>query len=272
MYSLKKLVIVASLFKLGGNKMWALITGASSGIGMEAARIFAKNGYNLFLVARRSERLEGLKLELGTSVEVVTAPLDLSMAENIDELFLRVEELDIDIDVLVNNAGVGEYGEFMNSDIEKQIKIIDLNVKTLTHIARVLGDKMKKRGCGTIVNVASTAAFQAVPYMAVYGATKSYVLSFSLALSAELEESGVTVVAFCPGATKTEFQKVGSLKTSKFRGKLLGSETVAKLLYKAAHGNRRLVVTGVYNKLLVFSSRLMPRYFIAKLVKKSYEA
>ncbi len=252
--------------------MWVLITGASSGIGMEAARIFAKNGYNLVLVARRVERLEEVKRELGRNVEVVVAPLDLSLTENIDELFLRVEEIGIDIDVLVNNAGIGEYGEFIKSDIEKQIKIIDLNVKALTHISRVFGNKMKKRGCGTIVNVASTAAFQAVPYMAVYGATKSYVVSFSLALSAELEESGVTVVAFCPGATKTEFQEVGSLKTSKFRGKFLGSETVAKLLYRAAHGKRRLVVTGVYNKFLVFSSRLMPRYFVAKLVKKSYDA
>ncbi len=260
----------ASLFILGG-KMWVLITGASSGIGMDAAKTFAKNGYNLILVARRKEKLEHLKKELENQVETICIPLDLSLPENIETLFKRIQELDVKIDVLINNAGAGAYGKFLELDTEKQLKLIDLNIRSLTHMAKLFGREMEKNGSGCIVNVASTAAFQSVPYMAVYSATKSYVLAFSVALSAELKKSGVKVVAFCPGATKTEFQATGNLKTSKFRGALLKSERVAELLYTASNGKKKVVVTGTFNKILTFFTGFLPRYFVAKLIKRSYE-
>jgi len=187
----------------------ALITGASFGIGLELARIFAREGHNLVLVARSGDRLRQLAAELekahGTRSLILTT--DLSDPGAPAYVFDQTGRAGIFVDFLVNNAGFGQYGLFADSDLEECLRQIQLNVSTLTHLTRLYVAEMIAHGSGRILNVASTAAFQPGPLMAVYFATKAYVLHFSEALANELEGTGVTVTCLCPGATATEFHK-----------------------------------------------------------------
>ncbi|HLN57107.1 MAG TPA: SDR family oxidoreductase, partial [Thermoanaerobaculia bacterium] len=191
----------------------ALVTGASSGIGKELARLIAADGYDLVLVARRQERLEELARELsvahGVSARVIAA--DLADPDSPKRIVEELEAERIAVDVLVNNAGFGIYGRLWNSDITRQLEIIQVNVVALTDLTGRLLPGMVSRKRGRIVNVASTAAFQPGPYQAVYYATKAYVLSFSEAIAEELKGTGVTVTALCPGPTTTEFQEAAGL-------------------------------------------------------------
>src|ERR1035438_6370814 len=187
----------------------ALITGASSGIGLELARIFAREGYNLVLVARNGDRLRQLASEL----EKADGARSLILATDLTDPGAAAYVLDqttraaVQLDVLVNNAGFGQYGLFAENDLEECLQQIQLNVTTLTHLTRLYLPGMIERKSGRLLNVASTAAFQPGPLMAVYFATKAYVLHFSEALGNELDGSGVTVTCLCPGATITEFHK-----------------------------------------------------------------
>ena len=189
---------------------WALVTGASSGFGVEFARELARYGSNLIITARRQERLEGLKEELvqnqGISVEVI--PKDLSDVDAPLQLFNQINSKGIDVDVLINNAGFGLFGEFVDLDWQDQAEMLKLNILSLTHLTWLFVHPMIKRGFGYILQVASNSAYQPSPLYATYGASKSYVLNFSEALHNELRDTGVICSVISPGPVVTEFQEV----------------------------------------------------------------
>ena len=234
--------------------MRALVTGASSGIGLELARLLAADGHELTLVARRADVLDKIATELGGAR---TIALDLGDAASVAAIVEAVP----DIDFLVNNAGFGDFGEFGSSDLARQLSMIDLNVRALTELThRYLAGMLARRN-GRVLNLASTASFQPGPLMATYYATKAYVLSFSEALSEETRGTGVTVTALCPGPTASGFQEASSLESSKLVAgrKLPTAAEVAKVGYAAMLGGKAVVVPGARNRLLAGSIRLMPR-------------
>jgi short-subunit dehydrogenase len=253
----------------------ALVTGASGGIGLELARQAARNGYDVVLVARSAEKLEALGLEVaqtyGVDVHVVAA--DLARPGAAAEVFARTEALGLEIDLLVNNAGYGLYGAFVESDLDRELEMIQLNVSTLTALTKRYARRMVTRGRGRILNVASTAAFQPGPLMAVYYATKAYVLSFSEALANELDGTGVTVTAVCPGPTKSGFQATANMEGSKLvSGKRLpGAEEVAVAGFAAAMRGARVYVPGFMNRALASATRFMPRRAVTSFVRKAQE-
>jgi len=191
----------------------AVITGASAGIGLELARLFAKQGYDLIIVARSVDKLNSVAAELsshGGSVHCLAQ--DLAQPGSAEALYEQVKAMGRPVDVLVNNAGVGAVGFFTKLSVESQMNMLHLNVVSLTHLSRLFAEDMVTRGSGRILNVASTAAFQPGPRMAVYFASKAYVLSLSEALANELQAFGVTVTALCPGPTSTEFVRTAGIK------------------------------------------------------------
>ena len=205
-------------------KNTALITGASNGIGLELARIHASKGGDLVLVARNKSKLDELKIELEKQfkVSVYTIGKDLSVANVAQEIYDETNKQNIQVDYLINNAGFGDFGMFAETDWNKELKMINLNITTLTHFTKLYLKDMVKRRSGKIMNVASTASFQSGPTMAVYCATKAYVLSFTEAVSNEVSDKGITITALCPGATETGFQAAGGMEESElFKGKKL---------------------------------------------------
>jgi len=251
-------------------RMHALITGASSGIGRELAKIFAKNGYNILIVARRKDLLLELKEEISKeySVDVHIIISDLSKPDMPNKLYDGVKSLGIKIDVLVNNAGFGEYGNFKDASLERTEDMINLNILALTKLTRLfMNDIIESKGA--ILNVASTAAFQPGPLMSVYFATKSYVLSFSEAIAEELKDEGVTVTALCPGPTISGFQEAANLSGSKLlEGKKIpSSKDVAEYGYNALMNGKRVAIHGAQNKLMVHAVKFLPRKTITKMVK-----
>lgn len=253
----------------------ALITGASSGIGRELALLFARDGHDLVVVARRRERLEALGTELagefGTKTTVLEADLaDPAAPGRIAEDLARRS---LGIDVLVNNAGFGVYGFFAKTPIEKEIEMIQVNAAAVTHLTKLFLAGMLERRRGRILNIASTAAFQPGPLMAVYYATKAYVLSFSEALANELEGTGVTVTALCPGPTITEFQKTATLEQTRlFTGPLvMDAATAARAGYEGLKKGNRIVIPGLPNKLLVQAVRVTPRRLVTALARRIQE-
>ncbi|MDP4084483.1 MAG: SDR family oxidoreductase [Bacillota bacterium] len=247
-------------------KKTALITGATSGLGYEFVKLFSNDGYNLVLVARNGKKLEEIKQSF-TNIEVTVIPKDLSILGAPKEVFEEVEKQGIDIDVLVNNAGFGLMGKFDELDVQKQLNMIQLNVSALTELTYYCLQKMKQRNSGRILNVASTAAFQPGPLMAVYYATKAFVLSFSEALVEELSNSSVTVTTLCPGATKTNFGSVASVEGTKMFSRAMASDIVAKRGYEALMSGKRVIVTGGLNKAGALGAKFMPRSIAAKLAK-----
>lgn len=244
----------------------ALITGATSGLGYEFVKLFAKDGYNLVIVARNKQKMEQIKQSL-KSIDVMVIAKDLSAPNAAKEVFEEVEKQGITIDVLVNNAGFGLLGNFDELDIQKQEDMIQLNVAVLTALTYYVLPKMKQKNEGKILNVASTAAFQPGPLMAVYYATKAYVLSFSEALVEELSESAVTVTTLCPGPTKTNFGSVANLEGTKMFSSPMSSEFVAKKGYNALIKGKRVVVTGGLNKVGALAAKFLPRSVAAKVAK-----
>lgn len=244
----------------------ALITGATSGLGYEFVKLFANEGYNLVLVARNTQKLEEIKQSF-TNIEVTTISKDLSVIGSVKEVIEEVEEKRIHIDVLVNNAGFGLMGEFDKLDIQMQLNMIQLNVTALTELTYYILTKMKQRNSGRILNVASTAAFQPGPLMAVYYASKAYVLSFSEALIEELSDSSVTVTTLCPGPTRTNFGSVANVEGTKMFSRAMPPDIVAKSGYKALMNGKRVIVTGGLNKAGAFGVRFMPRSITAKIAK-----
>jgi uncharacterized protein len=253
----------------------ALITGASSGIGLELARIFASKGINLIIVSRNVIELSRLKSELLEKYKIYVEEIvkDLSVPGSAKQVYDEVQSLSFDVDYLVNNAGFGDYGLFHKSDWDKQERMIILNMLSLTQLTYLFLPGMLKRKSGKIMNVASTAAFQPGPLMSVYYATKAYVLSFSEAIANELEGTGVTVTALCPGPTKSGFQKAANVEHSKMLSgdSIPTSEKVAKYAFNAMMKGKRVAVQGLVNKELTFLSRRAPKKFILNTVRKINE-
>lgn len=247
----------------------ALVTGASSGIGLELAREFAAGGYDLVLVARSGKKLEELAAEVrdrhGADARVIAR--DLSDPRSPDEIF---QEAGGAVDVLVNNAGFATFGPFAETALDKELEELQVNVVALTHLTKKFLPGMLARRGGGILNVASTAAFQPGPLMAVYYATKAYVLSFSEALAEELRGTGVTVSALCPGPTATGFSARANMQDSGlFKGMLVVSDarSVARAGYEGFRAGKRIVIPGLLNKASAQSSRLTPRGLMTRVVK-----
>jgi short-subunit dehydrogenase len=246
----------------------ALITGASVGIGRDLAELFARDGHYLVLTARNESQLQELAATLRdryhVNVEVIVQ--DLAAAGAAQRIFEPLQSKSIDY--LVNNAGFGTHGPFAASDLQSQLAMLQVNIVALTHLTRLFVPGMLARKSGRILNVASLAAFLPGPYMAVYYATKAYVLSFSEALSSETAGSGVTVTALCPGATRTEFQKrAGIGEVRQIMGNATSSMEVARIGYDAMMRGRSSVVAGLANKLSAFAIRFMPRSRAAAIAK-----
>ncbi|HQT83306.1 MAG: oxidoreductase [Acidiphilium sp. 37-64-53] len=241
----------------------ALVTGASSGIGADIARQLAQRGADLVLVARRADRLETLATECRLfGVDVETAPADLADPQASSALAARFPETDI----LINNAGLGAFGRFTETEYDKIERMIAVNITSLTHLTRLFAPAMAARGWGRIMLVASTAGFQPVPLYAVYAATKAYVLSFGGALNVELAPSGVTTTVLCPGTTRTEFFEVAAqTKSPLIERNAMGSADVARIGLDALAKGRATVISGAVNNAMAFGTRFAPRSLTAQL-------
>ena len=247
--------------RLGDGKT-VLITGASGGIGYELATCFARDGFGLILVSRAQTALERVATELGQAYGVAVTALaaDLGQPGSAAQLHGELRRRGLAVDVLVNNAGVGMHGPFVELDPQKELEMIQLNLISLTQLTRLFLPEMLARRSGQVMNLASTAAFPPGPYMAVYYATKAYVLLFSEALGFELRSSGVTVTAFCPGPTKTGFQARSKIEgTVLFQWGGMPAARVARIGYRGLMRGQPVVVAGVLNTLLVFMLRMFPR-------------
>ena len=249
-----------------------LITGGSGGIGLCLAREFAANGNDIILVSSSEDRLMRAKAELERDYDVSVSYIAADLASHCgaDELYRKVLETGKTVDVLVNNAGFGDYAEFVESDWAKQERMVTLNVTTLMHLCHLFGAEMKKRGEGRILNIASCAAFVPGPYMSVYYASKAFVLSFSEALYEELKEYGVCVTALCLGPTTTGFTSAADMgKCTMFKKiKPDTPEAVAKTGYKAVMKGKAVKYHGMPTKLTNLGSRLAPR-FLTRISSKN---
>ena len=245
-----------------------MITGASGGIGLELARIFAEQGYALVLVARKRERLEEIAVELRpTPVQVLAK--DLALVGAAEGIHREVPK----VDVLVNNAGYGVYGPFVKTPLDDELGMLQLNMTALVVLTKLYLPAMVAAKNGKILNVASTAAFQPGPLMALYYATKAFVLSFSEAIGNELEGTGVTVTALCPGPTATGFQARTKLEKSRLikRMKVMDARTVAEAGYRGLMAGKPVVIPGLMNKLLAQSVRFSPRSMVTKIARMMQE-
>ncbi len=253
------------------NKGTALITGASNGIGKDFAELFAKDGYQLILVARSLDKLELIAQDLKAKyrIEVMTIAQDLSEVNSATVIYSKVKEQNIQVDVLINNAGFGKVGAFVDEKVETLTEMINLNIKTLTELTALVLSEMKVRNKGKILNLASTAAFQSLPNFGIYAATKAYVLSLTEALHYELRDSNISVTALCPGPTATGFAKRANAESLTFFKNAMSSKEVAQAGYEALMKNEMTVITGVSNKLLAYFSRLIPsRRLLLNIVGK----
>lgn len=259
---------------MNGNTTTALVTGASGGIGYELAKLFAKDHHNLVLVARSAPRLSQFAAELerqfGVSAKAI--PLDLTAAPAPQFLFDQLLREGIAIDFLVNNAGYGVHGEFAQIPLEEAIGQIQLNITALTMLSRLFLTPMLERRRGKILNVASTAGFQPGPLMAVYYATKAYVISFSEALANELQNTGVTVTCLCPGPTETGFQERAAMENSRLvKLGMMSAKAVAQDGYRGMMAGKSLVISGLRNWLVAESVRLAPRKLVTAVSRKIAE-
>ncbi|XP_060149202.1 uncharacterized oxidoreductase SSP0419-like [Globicephala melas] len=238
----------------------ALITGASNGIGKDFAGLFAKDGYQLVLVARSADKLEQIAQELKEQyqTEVLVIVQDLSLPDGAKQVYAKLKEDHIQIDVLVNNAGFGRVGDFANEDVEVMTEMINLNITSLTELTALVLPEMLERNSGKILNVASTAAFQALPTFSVYAATKAYVLSLTEALHYELKDTNIAVTALCPGPTSTGFAKRANAEALTLFKNVMSSQEVAQAGYDALMKNKMTLITGFTNKLLAFFTHIIP--------------
>ncbi len=248
----------------------ALVTGASSGIGLELTRLFAADGSNLILVARRQEALETLAAELRSAhgIAVTVMSCDLSRPGAAKELFERVEREGVQVDVLVNNAGFGKMKPFHQIPPDVHEQMLQLNVVALNQLTRLFVTGMIERGYGRILNVASTASFQPGPNAAAYYASKAYVRFLSEAIAEELRGTGVTVTCLCPGPTRTEFGAISAMEETLLFKHAMDAKTVARRGYRGLRSGRTVVITGLGNKLLAFNSKLLPSWIVRKVVQR----
>lgn len=252
-------------------KETVLITGATSGIGYELSKIFALAGFRLILVGRNPTKLKEVENEFSnkTSCQIIIA--DLSEENAAEKIFSETEKLGLDVDILVNNAGFGLYGEFTKTDLERETDMIRVNIIALTKLCKLYLPKMIKKRSGKILNLSSTAAFQPGPLMAVYYATKAYVLHFSEGISEELIGSGVSVTALCPGPTESGFQKEARMDKSMevlSRENVMDTKTVAQIGYNALMNKKVVQIAGLKNAITANSVRLIPRSIVRKIVKR----
>lgn len=244
-------------------KKVALVTGASAGLGVEFARKLAKRGHSLVLAARRKDRLEQLAKELGSARAVA---IDLSKSNGAAKLMADLDEHGESVDLLVNNAGFGLIGRFAELDARRERQMIDLNVAALTDLCRAVAPAMIERKSGAILNVASTAAFQPGPKMAVYFATKAFVLSLSEALHEELKRDGIKVCCLCPGPTRTEFGHVAGFGgNGLFDRVAMNAAEVVEAGLQGLEKNKAVVVPGFVNKVTASSGRFAPRSVVRKI-------
>jgi short-subunit dehydrogenase len=260
----------------GGQRRTALITGGSGGIGLEIAKVLARRGFNLVLVARNRDALEAAagQIEGKHTVSVHVFAADLRRRESPEAIFDFLRNGSIGIDVLVNNAGFGLGGEFAETELTRELEMIQVNIAALTHLTKLFLPAMIKRKSGRILNVASTAAFVPGPLMAVYYATKAYVLSFSQALAEELRNTGVTVTALCPGPTRTEFAEQAQVGNSRlFTAFGIADATdVAEYGVSAMLHGRRVAIPGLKNKIVAQANRFAPRALTAKVARLAQES
>lgn len=254
------------------SKPYALITGASAGIGRELARLAAKDGLGLVLVARRRAELDQLAAELGRAhgVECLVVPADLADPRAAADIAEAVRAAEIDLELVVNNAGFGSNGPFTEQELARELGMIQVNVTSLVELTHRLLPSMLARRRGAVLNVGSTAGFQPGPFMATYYATKAFVNSFTEALAFELKGTGVTATLSCPGATATEFAQIaGNDRSALFQmGGVADAPTVAREAYEAARAGRAVVIHGLKNKAGVQALRLSPRAVVTALAAK----
>jgi short-subunit dehydrogenase len=264
---------------------YALITGASSGIGYELAKVFARNGFNTILVARSLQRLEAVAQELArdymADCHVISA--DLSLMSGVEEVHRKVHEKKLNVSVLVNDAGVGMYGPFCQADFGEEAQMINLNVLGLTYLTRFFAEEMVENRSGRILNVASCVGFWSVPNMSVYAATKAYVISFSQSLAIELKGTGVQVSVLCPGVVDTGFMSLGSTKeTSRPCGAVGGilgrmkrmrymkAAAVASIAYRDLMKGRRVIVPSSFmGRIIMVTKKVVPQGLMADLTARS---
>ena len=251
----------------------ALVTGASAGIGVEFARALAERHYDLLLVARRADRLESLAAQLRSDHRDLAChvlPTDLREPEACEAIMRALAERGLAVDLLINNAGFGSHGSFVDQARQNALDMIAVNVSALVGLTSALVPGMVERGHGGVINVASTAAFQALPYMAVYGATKAFVVSFSEALHEEVAARGVRVVALCPGPTRTEFFEASGMTDGLLvRGPQRSAAQVITSALSALERNQAVVIDGLPNAVLAGVSRALPRRLVRKAVARA---
>lgn len=253
----------------------AIITGASFGIGREFARICARRGYDLLLTARSQQQLELLAGEIRTQTNrtVGILPKDLAQPAAPREIFEDIRGLNLQPEILINNAGFGLVGRFWELDEVQQMEMIQLNVTALSHLTRLFLPGFVERRRGRILNVASTAAFQPGPLMSVYYATKAYVVSFSEAIHNEARDYGVSVTCLCPGPTRTEFQdRAGASKTKLFSSRAMEAREVAEIGFAAMEAGKPLAIAGRMNALMAFLTRFAPIQFTARMARRFQES
>jgi short-subunit dehydrogenase len=257
-------------------KRYALVTGASTGIGRAFAALFAADGWRPIMVARNAGKLnevaEALRAEHGTESHVIA--MDLGVPDAAQRLFDEVNARGLQVEALVNNAGFATFGKFAETALAEETEEINLNVLALTQLTKLFLQPMLARGSGRILNVASTAAFQPGPMMAVYCATKAYVLSFTEAISNEVQGAGVTVTCFCPGATESNFQERARMQESALvkNRKMPGAVEVAAAGYAAMMAGKRLEIPGAVNKVGAFLPRVIPRGVVLKAARQFLDA
>lgn len=246
----------------------AVITGTTSGIGYSFSELLAKKGYNLILVSRNANKLKKQQYMLESKYNIKCDFLvkDLSNIREAEDVVSYIIEKKIKIDLLINNAGFNECGNFLDTNIEQEIKIINLHNLTLTYLTKKFAQIMSQQGNGKILNLGSTGSFAPFPFDAVYAASKAYVLNFSSAIGSEAKKYGVRVSTLCPGATNTLFAKKANIdKTLLFRYFVMSPDKVAEIALKGLKRNKRIIVPGIYNKILVISMKILPYSVIEKM-------
>ncbi|TMD23282.1 MAG: SDR family oxidoreductase [Chloroflexi bacterium] len=252
----------------------ALITGASGGIGYELALLCARDGFDCILVARSRDKLDELaaRLESEFRVKTLVVARDLAKPTAVDEIYEEVSAASMSVDVLVNNAGFPVFGLFTQTDLRVELEMLQVNVVALTALTKLFLHSMVERRAGRILNLASTAAFEPGPLMAVYYASKAYVLSFSEALANELHGTGVTVTALAPGPTRTGFQKRGVMEDSRLvQGQIADARSVAAAGYRGMMSGKTIVIPGFTNKLIPWVVRVSPRGVVTRVVRRMQE-
>lgn len=253
-------------------KPFALITGASSGIGYELSKRFAVDGHNLVLVARKNDVMtqHADQLRDKYKIEVIVIPKDLSHIDQVMDLYKEIQQLNLEIEYVVNSAGIGDYGLFIKTEWEKELSMININVIALTYLTKVFAQDMVKRGSGKILNLGSIASFFPGPLMAVYYSTKGYVLRLGLSLSEELRGTGVSITTLCPGPTASKFQQIANMEQSKVikNQELPTAAEVARVGYNAMMAGKSFVVHGWRNHFYIFLTKIVPLSWHAWIVKR----